>query len=203
MFHVKHWLSIRKQILLTYTELPEDHVENVLDIDPAQQPAERIAPRSEVLPPPVPRPARPPRCSAAAKPPSPAAASAAASGDQVRPRCRQNSPGRNRPGPRSAPARHRRGCAEIWKARPLADLGQWPTGRIEIDLVAHQPDRRGPLVLDLHRRTRRRATARDPPPLPAPAPGARPPARRDRRSRECRRCRSPSPDSRRDRAAPR
>ena len=47
------------------------------------------------------------------------------------------------------------------------------------------------------------STAPGRPPPRAPSPGARLPARPDRRSRESRRCRSPSPDSRRDRAAPR
>src|SRR5256885_12029279 len=35
MFHVKHFVnSLNEGILLSDTELPEDHIENVLDIDP-------------------------------------------------------------------------------------------------------------------------------------------------------------------------
>ena len=51
------------------------------------------------------------------------------------------------------------------------------------------------------RAAHRPATAPGPLPPRAPARVARPPAPPDRRSREYRRCRSPSPDSRRDRAA--
>jgi hypothetical protein len=36
-FHVKRFVKVNKTILLTYTKIPEDHIEQVFYIDPAQQ----------------------------------------------------------------------------------------------------------------------------------------------------------------------
>jgi hypothetical protein len=36
-FRVKRFVKVNKTILLTYTKLPEDHIEHVFHIDPAQQ----------------------------------------------------------------------------------------------------------------------------------------------------------------------
>ena len=36
-FHVKRFVKVNKTILLTYTKIPEDHIEEVFHIDPAQQ----------------------------------------------------------------------------------------------------------------------------------------------------------------------
>ena len=36
-FHVKRFVKVNKTILLTYTKIPEDHIEQVFHIDPAQQ----------------------------------------------------------------------------------------------------------------------------------------------------------------------
>ena len=50
MFHVKHFVnSLNEGILLSDTELPEDHIENVLDIDPAEKPAEGMRGRPEIF----------------------------------------------------------------------------------------------------------------------------------------------------------
>ena len=38
MFHVKRCVKVNKTISLTYTKIPEDHVEQVLHVDPAEQP---------------------------------------------------------------------------------------------------------------------------------------------------------------------
>src|SRR5437879_13063093 len=43
MFHVKHWAA--KTPLLAYTKISEDHIEDILDIDAAGEPAE--CPRRE------------------------------------------------------------------------------------------------------------------------------------------------------------
>ena len=82
--------------------------------------------------------------------------------------------------------------------RPLAD-------RPESRSILLRTSQTGaaPSCIDFLRSPHPRATARDRLPRRGPGRDARPPARPDRRSRECRRCRSPSPDSRRDRAAPR
>jgi hypothetical protein len=40
-FHVKRFVKVNKTISLTYTKLTEDHVQHVLDVDPAEQSAER------------------------------------------------------------------------------------------------------------------------------------------------------------------
>ncbi len=42
MFHVKRFrvklfVKVNKTILLTYAKIPEDHIEQVLHVDPAQQ----------------------------------------------------------------------------------------------------------------------------------------------------------------------
>ena len=43
MFHVKHFVNrLNEGILLTDTELAEDDIENVLDINPAEQPSEGV-----------------------------------------------------------------------------------------------------------------------------------------------------------------
>ena len=79
MFHVKHSVNpLNEGILLSYTELPEDHVEDVLDIDPAQKPAEGMRRGPEVFSDEF--VALPGRCDGcdAANPPSPQQASAAA-----------------------------------------------------------------------------------------------------------------------------
>jgi hypothetical protein len=39
-FHVKRFVKVNKIFLLTYTKIPEDHIQQVFDIDPAQQPTE-------------------------------------------------------------------------------------------------------------------------------------------------------------------
>jgi hypothetical protein len=39
-FHVKRFVRVNKTILLTYTKIPEDHVEEVFHIDPAEQVAQ-------------------------------------------------------------------------------------------------------------------------------------------------------------------
>ena len=36
-FHVKRFVKVNKTILLTYTKIPEDHIEQVFHIDPTQQ----------------------------------------------------------------------------------------------------------------------------------------------------------------------
>jgi hypothetical protein len=36
-FHVKRFVKVNKTILLTYTEIPEDRIEQILDVDPAEQ----------------------------------------------------------------------------------------------------------------------------------------------------------------------
>ena len=72
LFHVKHPLAGREG-LLTYTELPEDDVQNVLDIHAAQEPPQGMSRHPQffrrqllALPDHL-------RRSAAARPPSPAA----------------------------------------------------------------------------------------------------------------------------------
>jgi hypothetical protein len=37
MFHVKRFVKVNKTILLTYTKIPKDHVEEIFHIDPAEQ----------------------------------------------------------------------------------------------------------------------------------------------------------------------
>ena len=209
MFHVKHSgsISLNQGILLPYTKLPENHVEDILDIHPAQQPSQANAPPPGVPRRPVPRPfptdidAAPQRSCGlrnkfplprpADQPPSLRAKIVLREANQGRDQLRQpvTPAGRN---------------PELGRCRRPWPIGQCrrPAG-VEIDLVAHQPNRRRPVVLDRRAGACRPATTPDPPQPPAPAPGARLPAPPDRRSRECRRCRSPSPDSRRDRAAPR
>jgi hypothetical protein len=36
-FHVKRFVKVNKTILLTYTKIPEDRIEEIFYIDPAQQ----------------------------------------------------------------------------------------------------------------------------------------------------------------------
>ena len=36
-FHVKRFVKVNKTILLTYTKLLEDHIEEVFHVDPAEQ----------------------------------------------------------------------------------------------------------------------------------------------------------------------
>ena len=36
-FHAKRFVKVNKTILLTYTKIPEDHIEQVFHIDPPQQ----------------------------------------------------------------------------------------------------------------------------------------------------------------------
>lgn len=36
-FHVKRFVKVNKTILLTYAEIPEDRIEQILDVDPAEQ----------------------------------------------------------------------------------------------------------------------------------------------------------------------
>ena len=36
-FRVKRFVKVNKTFLLTYTKIPEDHIEQILHIDPAQQ----------------------------------------------------------------------------------------------------------------------------------------------------------------------
>ena len=36
-FHVKRFVKVNKTTLLTYTKIPEDHIEEVFHIDPAEQ----------------------------------------------------------------------------------------------------------------------------------------------------------------------
>jgi hypothetical protein len=40
VFHVKRFVKVNKTISLTYTKFAEDHIQHILDIDPAEQPAE-------------------------------------------------------------------------------------------------------------------------------------------------------------------
>src|SRR6266849_2856215 len=40
---------MNQEILLSYTEFSEDDVQNVLDIDPAKQPSQRMNRRSQIL----------------------------------------------------------------------------------------------------------------------------------------------------------
>ena len=40
---------MNKEILLTNTEFPEDHIQDILDIDPAQQPSQGMSRGSEVF----------------------------------------------------------------------------------------------------------------------------------------------------------
>ena len=41
-FRVKRFVKVNKTFLLTYTKIPEDHIEQILHIDPAHQPVQRI-----------------------------------------------------------------------------------------------------------------------------------------------------------------
>jgi hypothetical protein len=36
-FQVKRFVKVNKTILLTYTKIPKDHIQQVLDVDPAEQ----------------------------------------------------------------------------------------------------------------------------------------------------------------------
>jgi hypothetical protein len=64
MFHVKQGASssesdvsretviiieMNQEVLLTYTKFSEDNIENMLDIDPAEQPSERLCRRAQIL----------------------------------------------------------------------------------------------------------------------------------------------------------
>ena len=49
MFHVKPFIKVNKTISLTYTKLPEDHVEEVLHVDPSEQPPQRLGCDSQIL----------------------------------------------------------------------------------------------------------------------------------------------------------
>ena len=40
---------MNKELLLAYTELPENLIEDILDIDPAEQPPERMRRRPQIL----------------------------------------------------------------------------------------------------------------------------------------------------------
>ena len=40
VFHVKPFVKVNKTISLTYTKFPEDHVEQILHIDPPEQPSQ-------------------------------------------------------------------------------------------------------------------------------------------------------------------
>ena len=46
MFHVKH---PQGEVLLAHAKLPEDHVENILDIHPTQKPPQRISRHPQFL----------------------------------------------------------------------------------------------------------------------------------------------------------
>src|SRR5258705_12944933 len=48
MFHVKQ-VAIAKEVLLTYTELAEDEVENVLDVHTPQQPSQGVCRQSKLF----------------------------------------------------------------------------------------------------------------------------------------------------------
>src|SRR6267154_4631057 len=40
---------MNKEILLTYTNLPEDHVQDILNVHPSQQPSQRVRGGAELL----------------------------------------------------------------------------------------------------------------------------------------------------------
>jgi hypothetical protein len=50
MFHVKQPPNkMNKEILLTYTKIPEDHIENILHIDSPKQPSQRMSSRPQIF----------------------------------------------------------------------------------------------------------------------------------------------------------
>ena len=74
---------------------------------------------------------------------------------------------------------------QIRRAPPRRSADRPTRPLVEIDLVAHQPDRRSALAAESSPAAHRPATAPGRHRPPAPAPDARPPAPPDRRSREC------------------
>src|SRR5215204_1081949 len=149
MFHVKHSVnSLNEGILLSDTELPEDHVEDVLDIDSAQKPAEGMRRGPEIFGHEfVALPNRSERTTQRLRGirnelplPLPCDQATFASTKIVLREIHQ-------------------GCDQLRQTgaapRRNPELGHWPTLAIdragtrpdEVDLVTHQPDRRGSVVL--------------------------------------------------------
>src|SRR6478672_11996577 len=150
LFHVKQPTSLTEGILLPHAKFPGDHVENVLDIDPAKQPPQRVGRRpkflgGEFLALPYHLKATEQRSDRLLQQfalPRPADQSALARAeislsetDKARYQFRDALP------PASRDPEHGQSI------RPRL-VGQWPTGA-EIDLVAHQPDRRSTPVRNL------------------------------------------------------
>src|SRR5260370_2496682 len=48
-FRVKRFVKVNKTNSLTYTKFAEDHVQDILDVDPAEQPAERPSRHPQLL----------------------------------------------------------------------------------------------------------------------------------------------------------
>jgi hypothetical protein len=49
LFHVKRFVRVNKAISLTYTKFAEDHVQHILDVDPAEQSAEGASRHPQIL----------------------------------------------------------------------------------------------------------------------------------------------------------
>jgi hypothetical protein len=49
VFHVKRFVKVNKTISFTYTKFAEDHVQHILDVDPAEQSAERLRRDPQIL----------------------------------------------------------------------------------------------------------------------------------------------------------
>ncbi len=47
--HVKRFVKVNETNSLTYTKFAEDHVQDILDVDPAEQPAERPSRHPQLL----------------------------------------------------------------------------------------------------------------------------------------------------------
>jgi hypothetical protein len=48
-FHVKRFVRVNKTMSLTNTKIAEDHVQHILDVDPAEQPAEGSSRHPQIL----------------------------------------------------------------------------------------------------------------------------------------------------------
>ncbi len=48
-FHTKRFVNVNETISFTYTKFAEDHVQDILDVDPAEQPAERPSRHPQIL----------------------------------------------------------------------------------------------------------------------------------------------------------
>ena len=49
LFHVKRFVKVNETISLTYTKFAEDHVQHILDVDPAEQSAEGASRHPQIL----------------------------------------------------------------------------------------------------------------------------------------------------------